>query len=537
MADRRVYEGNGHRAVIEDPENITWEECWVLAKCGSKAWNSWRREFPVRVEDYDFVNAVDFSNRDFRETDINFFGCEFGDSANFQGAQFGYSDKYDKRRFKGQVSFECASFGRHANFVHTKFECHVSFNDAQFGSRAKFHHAVFRETSSFSRTQFADDADFGCALFIAGVNFAGARFDTLVDFRNVIFANEVVFRGAQFAEMAYFDAAQFNKSAQFEGVQMGHRARFVGAHFLDKVNFDGWPWAALRSVYYDSFEERRLWADERGLSPQSFDSIVFDGARFDGQLSFQDRVFDSITSFSSLKEHLNVRRLRVNQHNWPALDENKNLVFDTRVIPKGQGIEFKSVPVFHGSKFHQNITFESARFPNACGEEASARAYRTLKLAFAQQQAIREEQRFFKLEMEEEAARETGWKRWLYRVYSLTSDYGFSVWRPFLALVLMPCLIALLIYSALALSINTDINVQIMADQTDLMSKWLQFGLVNMVPFPDSELLKDLRDALFSSQGSAVRTVAVVVESLQKLLALIGYFLIGLALRNLFKMK
>ena len=57
-------------------------------------------------------------------------------------------------------------------------------------------------------------------------------------------------------------------------------------------------------------------------------------------------------------------------------------------------------------------------------------AYRTLKLAFNKQQAVREEQRFFRLEMEEETLRETGIKRWLFRAYKTFSDYGFSVTRP-----------------------------------------------------------------------------------------------------------
>lgn len=97
-------------------------------------------------------------------------------------------------------------------------------------------------------------------------------------------------------------------------------------------------------------------------------------------------------------------------------------------------------PKFHGCELHQDTSFEGAEFPKPTGSEEAARAFRTLKLAFSKQQAIREEQRFFKLEMEEETLRETGLKRQLFVTYKYFSDYGFSITRPFTLLIFFPAL-------------------------------------------------------------------------------------------------
>jgi len=44
-------------------------------------------------------------------------------------------------------------------------------------------------------------------------------------------------------------------------------------------------------------------------------------------------------------------------------------------------------------------------------------------------------------------------RRWLYQAYKFTSDYGFSVWRPIATLILLPALIAMLLY-LLCMSLN-----------------------------------------------------------------------------------
>ena len=141
--------------------------------------------------------------------------------------------------------------------------------------------------------------------------------------------------------------------------------------------------------------------------------------------------------------------------------------------------------------------------------------------------------------MQEEAARESGWKRWLYRGYDYFSDFGFSIWRPLARLVLWPSLGFLLGYMLLMALKHAPLQTGPLIAEPALLSQMLQFTFANMAPLPDSGLLRELRNNLFGNAGhsSMVGVFALLLETTQKLLALIGYFLMGLALRNLFKMK
>ncbi len=367
----------------------------------------------------------------------------------------------------------------------------IDFSDFQFGDYAGFANAIFGTGAKFDRAQFGE-----------GASFRGAQFTGVALFRAAKFGAGANFQGAQFAYDASFHDVEFAERANFSGVQFGEKVFFDRACFGQDANFVGRSWLSLKGTYDEKAQDRKTWAEARNLNPSSFQRITFDHAVFSGDVDFSDRRFEGISNFSNTT--------------------------------------FGAAPKFHECQWHQDTSFDGAKFPpdrqKAEGLEASARAYRTLKLVFSQQQAMRDEQRFFKLEMEEEASRETGWKKWLYRAYSLTSDYGFSVWRPLKILVLYPALACVLLYMFITALANPVLWHAPLVDHPRLLGQWLQFNLANMLPLPDSELIKELRSNLFG--GNQVASVfALAIESAQKLLALIGYFLIGLALRNLFKMK
>ena len=260
------------------------------------------------------------------------------------------------------------------------------------------------------------------------------------------------------------------------------------------------------------------------MSPIWIGNIDFSGAAFRDFVSFAGRVFLARASFD-----IGRRPTR----SWAEVVDGEESSFTEYAL---ESTRFAQPPEFFDCKINQQLTFDDAVFPSPSGDTTAARAYRTLKLAFSEQQATREEQRFFKLEMQEEAAAESGWKRWLYRAYEVTSDFGFSVWRPLVTLVLLPALVAMLFY-LLCMSVqHPKLWASALAQDSQLTSEWLQFTFANMAPLPDGELLKDLREDLFGSNTYAA-VIALKLETLQKVLALAGYFLFGLALRNLFKMK
>ena len=105
--------------------------------------------------------------------------------------------------------------------------------------------------------------------------------------------------------------------------------------------------------------------------------------------------------------------------------------------------------------------------------------------------------------------------------------------------MLLPALLFGFAYLTLAAFVNPGLMTSKLIDEPNLSSQWLQYTFANLAPLPDTGLLKALRGNLFGENGQAslISVAALAMETLQKLLALIGYFLMGLALRNLFKMK
>lgn len=147
---------------------------------------------------------------------------------------------------------------------------------------------------------------------------------------------------------------------------------------------------------------------------------------------------------------------------------------------------FKRAPQFHGCEFHQTPNFWLTEFPPATGSQEVASAYRSLKLAFGKQQAIREEQRFFRLEMEEEAQLRKGLENVLFKSYKWSSDYGFSVLRPVVILVFSWLLFAQ-IYGNYAGS-----HAVCFMGQTgcSLQGDWLSFSLQQALPLPGIDKLE-----------------------------------------------
>jgi len=65
---------------------------------------------------------------------------------------------------------------------------------------------------------------------------------------------------------------------------------------------------------------------------------------------------------------------------------------------------------------------------------------------------------------------------------------------------------------------------------------WLTWSLISIVAVSGVDLGKEIRP-LLSGTGTFISFIALLIEIIQKAVALAGFFLIGLALRNLFKLK
>lgn len=207
----------------------------------------------------------------------------------------------------------------------------------------------------------------------------------------------------------------------------------------------------------------------------------------------------------------------------------------------GPATEFKGLPNFHGCIFHQDTNFDSTEFTPLSGPDA-ARAYRTLKLAMEKLKATREEQRFFRLEMKAEHPTLKRGKRWVSTLYSLFSDYGFSLFRPAVWLLAFSLLFGAS-YGVLADLCASDQecvksalhgNVASVAERTTAV---LKYTLASAAPVPGLDKMQtELRAPLFGQHGW-IAIASLTIEILHKIIAIALTFLFALALRNLFKMK
>lgn len=376
-----------------------------------------------------------------------------------------------------------------------------------------FRHFNFGDHANFSNTQWGASTNFASASWGESCQFRGTQWNNLATFVEAKWGKAADFTGAQWDNYANFRGARWGKGAYFTGAQWGVAPCFSATEWGDGVNFCGLDWNDLRFVYAndDQMKTAKEWAEHRSLSPQTFpNGTDFSGAKFLGKANFSNRQFKGSLRFSRLPDWYK-------KPNAPDLNTRTN---------------FGAAPVFHGCEFHQDTSFEGAIFAPATGSEEAARAYRTLKLAFSKQQATRQEQQFFLLEMEEETLRETGLKRVLFRAYKTFSDYGFSITRP-LKYWGLGVLGLTTVYGLLSWWGQCDFSMQ----GCRFSPGWLEFSLLQTLPLLGLDKLSATAGKEFWPAGAWWDLALSAMVVAHKTISIAALFLIGLALRNLFKLK
>lgn len=484
------------------PDNITQAGCLALARRGKEAWNAWREKYPVND---DSENRADFTGYKF--TDLNFENFIFGYGASFRDTEF-----------KNEAFFKNAIFEEFADFEDAKFLAEAIFIGTEFGNSASFKNAKFSNDADFEDAQFGDNADFANAEFASSSWFERSKFNKNTSFYSTQFNEGALFQDAQFGDWVAFDNAKFLEKTDFTRTTFSGTSSFVDTQFGDRLIFFGTMFegdAHFKVVNKNSSEKDQF-------NPSNFKSVSFAGSTFKGRADFSGRTFTAATSFGRVIKNVTTE--------YRVEDEYVIKV----VVPKGQHVTFGKAPLFHGCKLHQDTTFDGAEYPKPSSDptenDTAARAYRSLKLAFSQHQATREEQFFFRKEMAEETARAPCTLKWLFWLYSRFSDYGFSLWRPMVLLFLTLPIFAL-IYSCLACLTPC----WLWTEGCQIKSELWQFTLMQALPLPGFDKWSEsLRECLFLKHPSAWLPFFVM---LHKTIALLALFLSGLALRNLFKMK
>ncbi len=426
-------------------------------------WNAWREAFPLRNDKVRWLNKVDFSEVDFDAIHHdNFSMFMFGDHADFRDAKFAERSRFKQTHFGIESDFSHAVWGRHSNF-----------DDARWG-----------DGSTFKAAQWGADCSFEGAVWGDDVRFRGACWEKNARFIRTRFGVNSYFRGARWSRNPSFFGARFGEHADLRGTQFSYGTDFRNTSWGDGVNFQARTWDQLRQDFTtdDLWKKSKQEAEDWGSSPDAFLDIDFSGAVFEGSADFSNRHFKTKTRFV--------------------------------------GTTFHKAPLFHGCELHQDTSFDGATFPKPTGDKDASRAYETLKLAFSKQQAVRAEQDFFRLEMDEETRREKRLKWLAFWLYNLFSDYGFSIGRPLLLLLA-----------------STFWFAWIKGDLSNPSVCWITDSNCTL-------LIKESLALGLSLPGlDAGSKVSYQAQSwfgfllLHKVISLAALFLMGLALRNLFKFK
>jgi uncharacterized protein YjbI with pentapeptide repeats len=388
-----------------------------------------------------------------------------------------------------------------------------------------------RPDADFSEATL-DDIDFSGFQFPQVCTFEGAVFREPARFQKAVFRQQAIFKKARFHDEARFTQTSFAGRAQFRGAKFA-KGDFGGANFSQKANFSDACFKGSAAFPKAAFEKggefRRA----------TFEGIAdFDGIRVSGDLFFSyARLQDGFSLDSATlqgrvhffyAEFSGDCRFVASRFNGPRTGFDDS-TFDR--VPDLRSTFFAVPPSFH----HVDIGYARAptlagRLFNLAQNQRDGAKYRRLKqLAFEAKDHERE-LNFFILEQRA--------KRWheyrglgrilLDLAYDWISEYGRSIIKP------VACLLALTLISFLSIA------QAFVATWSELLAKSapiLVLAATNstLLIGSDKWLLREKAVKALYVDGNSFGLYGELLAYGQSALSLLLLFLIGLALRNRFR--
>lgn len=375
-----------------------------------------------------------------------------------------------------------------------------SLGNLQFPFRPNFSKCTFG-TVYFASCEFTRGATFDDAIFKGELRIELRNTHSDLSFKRTVFKGDVWVNSWGGADLLWFSGARFE--GQLNSMSLGHQihwpypnfdqALFVGDVCLENCSIVGADFSRANFQKPDGADGNGDNRPSRTIFSNStfLQSVTFSQATFWRMAVFENAKFLGSTSFRHARFHV--------------------------------------APEFHSAELHQDTQFSRPdQFPDLFLDTSSngaAEAYRTLKLAMNKQHALSEESAFFLLEMRSRARLER-WPRWImFSMYDILSVYGQSVWRPVFWLILVTCFFGLL-YSCLTGERFETFDPQIFA-----------LTLFGAVPFVGTLHWSEITHGGEPIFPQAVLGYVQIALVAQAIISAILLFLIGLGLRNLFKIR
>ncbi|MBR1270459.1 pentapeptide repeat-containing protein [Bradyrhizobium sp. AUGA SZCCT0222] len=358
---------------------------------------------------------------------------------------------------------------------------------------------------NFSNTHFDRPIDFHEFLFVNLVDFTNATFSDFVVFDRASFSGDAQFFDATFAQHAWFETATFTNKASFNRVTFSGPCCFDSATFKSLADFD--------SAHFENFNFRST-----AFSRANFRAAIFGKGAFESATFFENASFDSATFSGPI------------DFDFVAFNREVSFV-NTKFAGQTRfsGARFEThVPDFRGATIHEATEWHDVIWPRPSRHRSAAQrqvyAYERLKQEMERLKKHEDEQSFFRRELRARRAliRKLSGSWILNILYELFSDYGNSFIRPVLWLI-----------GVFAAGIAIFTKVPLCAGEPMPFKLAVKLSFSNIfVILPDRrELVKAVQDVdCFSNTTQAINAA-------QSISGVVLLFLLGLALRNWYRMK
>lgn len=449
---------------------------------------------------------------DFR---INFTNTEFGGLLVLNRMFFPWAADFQDAEFQGYAYFRDAEFQRDVWFQDAEFQGDAYFRYAEFQRNADFQDAEFKGDAWFQDAEFQMNADFRYAEFQGGATFHDVKCQgkidedvLLFDFTNAAFHSVFDARGAKL-DSAIFGSSAFKAAVNWQGAVFGHEADFFKCIFLGPVNF----------------------SDESDRAAQFLGKAEFGKAEFTGKVDFRAVEFVGPVSFKGVA---NVDgRIRARQFGGEVKFDRASFGDDVSFVNREFLDEtsfrtarfLRKAPEFADSTLHEGTIWHGVQWPRTPSDSDGARdmadAYSHLRRRSNAIQDHEAELNFFAREMQAKRVADGGLKGFLILLYGLSCDFGRSVRRPLVWLFGLWLLPMVAYVDQLRLAGITTIEV----------GKLYGFSAASLGGFFGvrkeffADFMKDLPDA------------ALALSGMQSVLGAVFVFLLGLSLRNRFRIK
>lgn len=327
------------------------EESLALYEKGVEAWNIWANDMLAKKEELVLSNlwqinhvtqganqatkdwmdnsSVSFTRHSFNEN-VNFSHFIFPYSVHFNGVVFSRLADFNDVTFSHNASFGKAIFSGDARFNSVTFSDNALFCYIKFSGNVQFGGAKFNSRATFRESTFNGNALFGSAKFSDEVSFSDAKFGIYTSFRGSIFIGNAWFDNAIFSNEVYFENASFSGNARFT------RTLFEGFTSFNETSFENRSsFIAIKGQSYFSFKDATFHLVPDFTQAHFIEAPQFDDSDFSKALNHkQSKRGDNLSSYwRSLK------RLAIQGH-----DHERELIFFAEEIKSQRGIQDKALP-------------------------------------------------------------------------------------------------------------------------------------------------------------------------------------------------